>query len=338
MPKKLIRRGWLAAILLLSALLPLSSCSSEETVRSGCLLLDGKNVAVPWVMKINGEEIGAEEYRYAFMSMKAEQDDGDESFWNQENAPVLKEMVAEHLTQMAAVEGMAEQYGIDRGDASAEYAAAQLAEVKASFESGELFQAALAQSYMTEELFVSILETDYIQSRLNEAMFGESGEYTLTDGELLEMIEREYVRVRYLAVKFDGENAAEKRTYAEELLQKIRNGSDFVEMVNTYGEDDGMNGNPDGLYLLRGMTTDAVFEDACFALAVDEISGIVASENTYYIIKRLPIEAEYVSENAEEFRNTYYGQIFADKLVALAKSYEVVYSEQYDKITAQSMG
>ena len=133
MPKKMLRRGCLAAILLLSALLQLSSCSSEETIRFGCLLLDGKNVAVPWVMKINGEEIGAEEYRYAFMSMKAEQDAGGESLWNEDTSAALKEMVAEYLTQMAAVEGMAEQYGIVRGDACAEYAAAQLAEVKASF-------------------------------------------------------------------------------------------------------------------------------------------------------------------------------------------------------------
>ena len=331
-------RFFVFPVILCFALL-LGACSSEtETVKPGCLLLDGKNVAVPWVMKINGKEIGAEEYRYQFMTLKTQAEADEELTWNDENAADFKEQVAEYLALLIAVEDMAGQYGIGRGDESVAYAETQIESVKARYESEALFQSALTGEYMTEELFSSLLESDYIQIRLYETLFEEGGEYYLTDEELLDMVEQDYVRVRYLAVKFDEDNAEEKRAYTEELLQRIEGGEDFVEMVNEYGEESGMQGNPDGLYLTRGATNDAVFEEACFSLEVDEISGVVASENTYYIIKRLPIEETYVSENANEMLNSYYGQIFSEKLVTLAKGYDVQYSEIYDQITVHNMG
>lgn len=327
----------LLAILLIALLL--CACGSEQTVTSGCLLLNGENVAVDAVLTIQDHPISADAYRYQFMTLKAEmQSEEDTETWDEETQAAFKVRVAEYLALMVAVEETAEQYGISRGEASAAYAAEQLATVREEYPDDDEFDSILKASFMTESQFLYLLETDYIQYNLYEAMFGESGRYTLTDDQLQTVVNRDYVRVRYIKIAFTEENEAEKRSDAERILQEIRDGLDYTEAVNTYTEESGMQGNPDGLYFSRGMTKDSEFEDACYALSIDAVSDVIRGDGAFYIIKRLPIETEYVTDNAETLLDAYYEAIFSDQLLALAKTYSVQYCDIYDSISVQSMG
>lgn len=327
----------LLAILLMALLL--CACSSEQTVTSGSLLLNGKNVAVDAVLTIQDHPISADAYRYQFMTLKAEMQSEEETeTWDEETQAAFKVRVAEYLALMVAVEETAEQYGISRGEESAAYAAEQLATVRAEYPDDDEFNAILKASFMTESQLLYLLETDYIQYNLYEAMFGESGRYALTDDQLLSVVNHDYVRVRYIKIAFTEENEAEKKSYAEQILQEVRGGLDFTEAVNTYTEESGMQGNPDGLYFSHGMTKDSVFEDACYALNVDEVSGVIRGDGAFYLIKRLPIETEYVTDNAETLLDAYYETIFSEQLLALAKTYTIQYCDIYDSISVQSMG
>lgn len=324
---------------ILLMVLLLCACTAEPTVTSGSLLLNGKNVAVDAVLIIQDHPISADAYRYQFMTLKAEMQSEDEAeTWDEETQEAFKVRVAEYLALMVAVEETAEQYGISRGEASEAYAAEQLATVRAEYPDEEEFAAILKASYMTESQFLYLLETDYIQYQLYEAMFGDSGYYTLTSDQLQSVVKRDYVRVRYIKIAFTDDNEMEKQTYAEQILQEIRDGLDFTDAVNTYTEESGMQGNPDGLYFSHGMTKDSTFEDACYALELDEISEVTRGDGAFYIIKRLPIETEYVTENAETLLDEYYEDIFSEQLLALAKNYTIQYCDIYDSISVESMG
>ena len=323
--------------LMLLLVMLLGACSSAKTAEPGCLLLNGKNIAVDAVMTIDGHDISADMYRYQFLTLKAEAQTEDET-WDEEIESAFKERVAEYLALMVAVEEMAGQYGISRGEDSAAYAAEQLEEVRSEYKNEKAFRTALAERYMTETQFTELLEGDYVQYKLYDALFGEEGRYTLSESQLVSMMKRDYVRVRYLKIGCTDENEAEKRAKAEELLKDIQEGLDFTEAVNTYGEESGMNGNPDGLYFERGMTSDETFEEACFSLKIDQISGVIQGKNAFYIIKRLPIDSEYVTDNADTFLDSYYRKLFSDRLIEMAKAYSVQYCEIYDQISVQSMG
>lgn len=324
---------------ILLMVLLLCACTAEPTITSGSLLLNGQNVAVDAVLTIQEHPISADAYRYQFMTLKAEMQSEDEAeTWDEETQEAFKVRVAEYLALMVAVEETAEQYGISRGEASEAYAAEQLATVRAEYPDDDEFNAILQANYMTESQFLYLLETDYIQYQLYEAMFGESGYYTLTENQLQSVINRDYVRVRYIKIAFTDENETEKQAYAEQILREIRDGLDYTDAVNTYTEESGMQGNPDGLYFSHGMTKDSTFEDACYALEVDEISEIIRGDGAFYIIKRLPIETEYVTENAETLLDEYYEDIFSEQLLALAKTYTIQYCDIYDSISVQSMG
>ncbi len=81
-----------------------------------------------------------------------------------------------------------------------------------------------------------------------------------------------------------GQALEEAKAKAEEAYQKLQNGSDFDALVQEYGEDPGMEENPDGYVFNRGMMI-AEFEDAAYQLGAGETSGVVTTPIGFHIIK-----------------------------------------------------
>ncbi len=84
-------------------------------------------------------------------------------------------------------------------------------------------------------------------------------------------------------------NVEEKRALAEEILAKAKAGEDFDALVAEYNEDPGQ--TEEGYTFGPGEMQKA-FEEAAFALGVDEISDIVETNYGYHIIKRIPGQYE----------------------------------------------
>lgn len=335
--KSMRRLRTIAAVALSAVMLFLCACSAEVAGEAGCLFLNGENVAVDWVLKINGTEVSADTYRYQFLTMRDENDEGDASFWNDENAAILKEQVTEFVALLVTVEELAADYGFVRGTESAAYAEQEYRITQAGFASEEEFLAALAELYMNENAYRYQLESDYLQMQLYTVLFDEGGKCAVSDEKFVEIVQNDYARVRYLAINYDETNYAEKRAHAENLAQMATD-ENFVELVNQYSEEKGMVSNPDGLYLRAGMTTDAAFETACFALEENEISGLVETDHAFYVIKRLAPEVEYIEQNIEDMISDYYGSIFSQLLLDAAEDYTVEYAEIFDEISVSTMG
>ncbi|WP_258000405.1 peptidylprolyl isomerase [Bacillus sp. Marseille-P3661] len=74
-------------------------------------------------------------------------------------------------------------------------------------------------------------------------------------------------------------------TLAKEVLQRVNNGEDFAELAKEYSEDPGSGAAGGDLgYFGPGMMTPP-FEEAAYALDVNEVSDLVKSDFGYHIIK-----------------------------------------------------
>ncbi len=80
-------------------------------------------------------------------------------------------------------------------------------------------------------------------------------------------------------------NVEEKKALAEELLGRAKAGEDFDALVAEYNEDPGQ--TEEGYTFGPGEMQEA-FEEAAFALGIDEISDVVETNYGYHIIKRIP--------------------------------------------------
>ncbi len=77
----------------------------------------------------------------------------------------------------------------------------------------------------------------------------------------------------------------EKRALAQSILDRINAGEDFDALRDEFDEDPGQ--TTDGYTFISGEMMPE-FEEAAFALKIDEVSGIVETSYGFHIIKRIP--------------------------------------------------
>ncbi|MDQ2084929.1 peptidylprolyl isomerase [Herbivorax sp. ANBcel31] len=87
------------------------------------------------------------------------------------------------------------------------------------------------------------------------------------------------------AESFLEEKLEEIKPKAEEVLDKARSGEDFEELIAEYGEDPGMEQEPDGYSVTKGSQFVPEFEEASLNLEEGEVSDLVPTMHGYHIIK-----------------------------------------------------
>jgi len=325
------------SVLLAASLVAVMLAGCSKTPEVKYLKVDGEEIAVPYVLKIDGSEVPMEEYRYYFMSIKSQYDNGDSSYWlsNAEGEDELKETVLDQLTYLYAAMELAKENNMTLTAEELSSIDDSLEETKASFDTDAEYIAALNQNYIPSETFYknTVIAKYQLYQKLFTDLYSETGANALSDEELISFVEDHYVRASHILVAFgDDEEASATKARAEEALSRVQSGEDFDALVAEYGEDPGMTDNTDGYYFTTGEMVEP-FEQAAFALKEGETSGLVETTYGYHIIKRLPMEVSYISENRETFLQGYVEKIIADKQEAAA----VEYCEQYDVINTSNL-
>ena len=161
------------------------------------------------------------------------------------------------------------------------------------------------EAYFPEILdgvWANLLEIEYRTSALNNFLYQSYLPDKADIEEYRSTAFGDYMAAKHILVS-DKEKAAD-------ILNEIKNGADFDELMNEYSEDPGLYTNPDGYVFTDGEMIEE-FEAAVKKLKVGEVSGIVESEFGYHIIKRIEIPAEYVAASYvdEAIANHYTGVI-----------------------------
>ncbi len=158
---------------------------------------------------------------------------------------------------------------------------------------GESFYDILASSYMTEDVFKSLLYTQYLNEKILDLMVKGADELTV-DEKVNELLDGGQMIRAYHILTPELETA-------EGILEAAKTASDeeFYDLIQEHGRDTGMVGNTDGYYFSAGQMV-VEFEDAAFALEIGQTSEIVETEYGYHIIRRLPMEKAYVEAHIDE--------------------------------------
>jgi len=272
-----------------------------------------------------------DEYRYYQLLYKNYFDGGDDSYWTV--YPDMKERVTEmyntEIRRNHTVRAECETYGLLLSDEESAALDRSNAEFVAAFGGPDYFREALDPYYLTEYYFRYQSELELLYEKL-ESYYMESGQILTENADIRAMLDTDaFVRCKHILIKNDsGEDPAENRVLAEQLLDRIRGGEDFDTLMTEYTEDPGIQSEPGGYYFFRG-EMDAAFEEASFALADGEISDIVESSYGYHIIWRCEKDASYMDENLETIRSTYLALAFYQVLDAASADWRIVESDQY---------
>lgn len=306
----------LLAVILLATVM--TGCG-EKIEGNNYIELNGKKVAIPYALKIGDVEASMEAYRYYFLMFKTNYfDNGDESYWTKhpEDEEKLKEAAASYCKTDIGYKLLAEHYGLSIGEDEMALIDQQIEGYRSSYKTEEEFQAVLAEQYLTESLYRELLVPVYLQKKIADHLFGEGGQMALVDKD--GYIAENYVHVQHILIA--------DKDKAQDVLDRVKGGEDFVALMKEFNEDPGE--TEEGYTFTTGQMVES-FEKAAFALEENAVSDLVESTYGYHIIKRLPLDKDYIEKNKENMLSDYYDTEVASLLQSFLTDKEVEYSTYY---------
>lgn len=289
------------------------------------------------VLTIDGHDVTYDEYRYFFMNMKNEFDSGNTSYWTPDNERILRDTVVKTIIRHYSVYNLAEQYKIKFDNDMKTAVDDEIKYTIESFGGDEEYYKALEENYMTGDCYRNILEVTQLEIAVREYLIDEFKSDIMADDSTVEDdFNKNFVRVTHILIVHDnGLSYEQNKELAEELSNRITDGEDFDELLKSHGQDIGID-YKNGYYLTRGLYNET-FENTAYSLNIGEISGVVESSVGFHIIKRLPLDINYLYDNFEEIRYIYKNRIINERLDKIAENLEVDYEDLYNEINISTM-
>ena len=326
----------LLAVAIGTALLSGCQQSAEGTAPAAAttITVDGQQVEVPYVMKVDGEEVPLDLYRYFYLNIKKEMDQGEDSYWDThaEEQDSIKDAVLENIRGYYANQKMADTYGVTLSESDEKTVDTQVDYyINQNYEGDEAkFQEGMKEQYLTKDLFRQMIASSLLQQKVfSELMNSTTGKYLTTEDEMKEILNNEYIHATHILLQTGTDDD-------EAQKQKAQAGEDFDALVEEYGEDPGMEENPDGYYFTDGMMLQP-FYDAASQLQENEISGLVETTAGYHIIKRLPLDEDYINENIDSLITQHRQLLIQQEYSEIQNGLTIEYGPQYDQINVDSL-
>ena len=170
----------------------------------------------------------------------------------------------------------------------------QLGEIKQRFDSGQKFTEAIEQMGLTEagvrqQIEKGLAINELIQTRVADNITiskEESRKYYDAHPELFKQPEQ--VKASHILVKVAPDSDAKTKTAAgkkiEKIQDRIKKGEDFASLARENSEGPSAAKGGDLGYFQRGAMVKP-FEDAAFALEVNQVSDVVETSFGYHLIK-----------------------------------------------------
>ena len=316
-----------------------SACGNDSYVPEGHLRIRGRDIATDWVVKVDGKEISADEYRYFFMNIAytyTYDTEGDYSWTNEENEAVMSSTL-EYIVLNKALFDLAEGYGITVEENDIADIEKTIADMRAQYGTEEEYLEVLASNYITPEYYYELLKSTVVQEKLSILLTENGGVFDYSEDETIAAVCEDYVCVRYIRLDFDEEGSSEKKDAIAEYASQIKNKDDLITYINIYSDDVTMKNNPDGVYLTVGQGEDTLY-NAVLELEIGEISPVIQGDMGYYIAIRQPMDIDYITEHVDTFITAYQERAIGELLNEERADSVIEYNSKiYDKISVKTM-
>lgn len=290
---------------------------------------------------VGGEPVTFEMYRYYAMNSKAYYDNGDAAYWNDETNNQYKNDIINEFKNLTAIKLLCNNdLGLKIDETDLKNMESSLEQLK-TYIGEDALNTQLNNLYLDKELYTKMSEYDYLREKLYR--------HFVTADDIKAYAKENFVHVQHVLIstmdesnkELTGEAFDEKTALANDIYKKATSGEDFYSLVEQYGEDPGMEGNPDGYTFTYNMMVKE-FEEKSFELEVGEISEPVKTPYGYHIIKKLPLDEEkFLDEQGEDFWNIL--SFLGDKSVSASvneykEKLEIVPTEKFNELNMGNIG
>lgn len=154
---------------------------SQYEIDSACLTIGSEKVEVPFVIKINTQEVSLDEYRYHYLNMKQTMSEEKEINWEKDtDSSLQRQLKFDALTalkEVYAIEKLALQFQLSLTKREEEQINTDIKTQITSLGSHSDYNKALEESYLTDSLYRKIWKTTFYYEKLYQFYFSKGGLY-----------------------------------------------------------------------------------------------------------------------------------------------------------------
>ena len=259
---------------------------------------------------------------------------------------MLKAQIVDTMKAYVAYEKLAEENGLslteDEIKAIEENKQQQIKEMGGRKE----FAAQLEQAKIQEEAIDEMSRYGAIYEKVYNGLFGEGGKFAPAAEDVIAKVIPANIRVKHVLIQATegSEDYEAKKKTATEVQARAAAGEDFDALIAEFGEDPGMETYTEGYVFDKDGTNfdgsgamDKTFTDASWALKENGVSPLVPTSFGFHIIKRLPLDAAYVTEHMTTFMTPAADTAFQNKVSEVAEGLTVVETEAYTAFTLKNL-
>lgn len=326
------------ALALAMLLLLLTACSDGVGPIKG----DKKDLNI--VANVFGQPVYLEEVNYLVYNYKLEMEGiYGEGIWDTPESSEkyrgeLLEKVEAAMIDNPTFVSICREYDIELDDKDTEdYVKDYINDFAEQLGGKDEYKKQLAENGMTDHHLRYLLSIESSREELRQALC-KDGSIDDSDETARAAIEGdEFIRTLHVLIRNDvGDDIEENRKLAEKVVSQLDEGEPLTRMIGRYSEDVFMT-TTDGYYFTRGEYEKA-YEDAAFALAENEYSGVIEGDSGFYIIMRLPKEADYIEKNFESLKDRYLFVMFENIICERAAEAEIEYTDYGKTLDILNLG
>lgn len=304
--KKLLIK--IAAFMLCVVMLALSlvSCSAGRPIKAS-----EQDLTV--VGKVGDFDVLYEELRYVTLFYKLQLEDKyGEGIWDdaataQKYSEELYELVTRNITANYAVLSLCAEVGITTDAKEIQESVTNYINEMAEELGGRSeYKKQLKAENATDHFLRFTIAVDYCQNELYYSYTQDLGLIETDFEKIYDYIMADnFVRTIHVYIQNDKDDDIEKnRAAAEDVVEQIKNGESINKLIGSSVNEDFDLTTTDGYYFGRGEMLQS-YEDAAFALDINEVSDVVETPTGFYVIKRLPLESSYVMQHLTTLMDQY---------------------------------
>ena len=340
------------ALTLCACFLLLTACSNGlQTEKIGGVHTSSGDLYPESVATVNGEAVSFDEFRYYYLNFRDMYLTQNKAAFDDPAAEEkLKADVMESILNNRAVKILAAERGVALSSQDKADARQEIADTIELYGLDGLIES-LHASYMSQQMYRETTSFTRLYQKLFDSYFGENGTDVYSDDEFLRYYKDAYLAVQEIYLPYARDEKAgdcpHTMAKAETILAEYEAGTDFWKLVEAYGQDPGMELEPDGYYFTEGEAEDVLYQ-ASAALKENEVSGPVEAAAGIYLIRRVAIKDEKAlkrktdvlegyEDGAGDLHSGVYDELLLSILQKKSKEISVQYEAVWDEISSASV-
>lgn len=341
--------------LLLSAVLLLSFASCGKNKDDvGYLNINSQKVEVDYLLEIDGIKIPFDMFRYCFFTATEylEQATLDFDKADAKNKEAILEETISQAKYLYAIEDLAKKNGISLTEDELKEIETTMESTFTSAGSASKYKELLEENYLSPRVYEQILKANALYEKMVSELVGtdkKKNKIVVTADEAIEGYSQRYCRIMsiyffYNVTNEDGDPLSEDeikkldneaKNNASKAYNEIKNGTDFDTVFKKYMGEDLYEEELQKYYSVSEISSLLNYDMS--KVEIGEVTEPIYAQQNYFILKRLPIDKEFLKEKIDAVIPVYSEIRIEEEIEKLCEGYKIEKLEDFDKASYEAM-